>query len=213
MRNLTPAVLIASVLAAIAVPFAVSQAADSQPSPAADQALARADNPDGATSAPGAPQIGALRRAQKSTDRLDAATAKNPLISDGVADVSSARKVQLSGSVAGHLFPGKRDSVCLMADGFLNCPYAKTIVEKGAAAGAGYRGDTFYVFGIASDAVKSVIVTGKSGSEQEIPVRESSFYLQTTDAPVSVNWSFAGDAQATTFPGLAEGPPAGLPRG
>lgn len=157
--------------------------------PAAD---ARGDR---AARYPAARTLGVLRRPRTAGDRIPDALQKTPLLNDGVADVASARRAN-GGRGEAWLIPRGKDghgeeSVCLLTPGHLGCPPLEVIERDGFAASLSWRPGHAYVGGVASDDVKTLRLTFRDGSEQELAIVDNVAVYVTDDRrklPTELAW-------------------------
>jgi hypothetical protein len=152
----------------------------------------------GADPAPGAVGVAALRRPARATDAVRGG--QSVLIADGAGDARGARRVVAHGGRAGWLMPGRGGSICYLRDGFLGCPGASYIDDRGFSPMLGMRDGEYDVGGIASDAVRKVDVSFENGQSVEVPVADNVVWYHSTVAPTRVHWQGPRGPESMAFP-------------
>ena len=155
--------------------------------------------------------LAAFRRQARAGDAVPAAIADGPLLSDGVGDVTSARRAG-----GAWIMPGRKNSVCIVGNGGLSCPPAEAIRKDGLAPSMFKTSDgPFTLMGIGSDAVGSVDVTLATGDTTRIALADNAFVFEASAQPRGVRWMYDGKKHAFEFPaGIFDTPPEwrGTPR-
>lgn len=174
-------------------------------SPKADAGPSRAiAKPDRAALALARANIGVLRGARvAASDAIPARIAEGPLLSDGVASLSSARKVRDGGSLRSAWLASTSDGagVCAVAAGGMICPSVALVVEEGLSPGYVTRlGEPVHVFGVVSDAVRDVALLLRDGRTQSVTVADNFFAVDTAIVPIEVNWIGPDGYESYAFP-------------
>lgn len=179
---------IAFALLGAGVPYALSESGEpSAPESGEPSAPGTLPTVDRARQAPGASSVSALRRVQRDSDRLPASVADSSLLADGVADVTSARRLGVSAD-SGWIIPGRNGSMCHVREGFLNCPPASVIEERGLAPSVTSRDGVYRVDGIAADGISSASVTLWDKSVVKANVSNNTFSVKASQPVREVQW-------------------------
>jgi hypothetical protein len=154
--------------------------------------------PDRAGQSAAAAHLASLRRARAESDLIPPSLSGSPLLADGVADVPSARHADVGNPREdAWIVPSGHDRVCLVVVGTLTCPDARYIASRGVAPSLAWRGQDFFVAGIAVDGIPDVEVELADGRTAVARVSSNAFELHTTTPPLRVRWN--GPDGAGTF--------------
>lgn len=149
-------------------------------------------------------RIAILRRAPTVADRVPADIAQSPLFHDNPVALGAARRVEGTQRPAWVAPSTSGDAICFFAAGELNCPSAKGIAADGLAISAMWHVDTpVRVVGVASDAVQSITVVARDGSEQRVDVVDNYFELETEHMPTEARWEGPDGREVLRFPNIA----------
>lgn len=150
-----------------------------------------------------ADRIAILRRAPTVADQVPDDIARSPLFLDNPVSLAAARRV---GGVerAAWIAPSTSgDAICYFAAGELSCPPAKAIAADGVAVGAMWHVDTpVRIVGVASDAVRSITVVARDGSERRVDVVDSYLEFETEHMPSEARWNGPNGPETLSFPNI-----------
>jgi hypothetical protein len=203
MRAIHPVPLAISM--AVALVIAAASVAGTTPPGAGPETATDGQSTSAQALAQASPHLAALRRAATSDDAVPTDVAKGPLLADGVADLSSARRVHGPQPAWIAAARGRAEpALCLVGRGYLGCPPVAMLVAQGASVGVGSRrGEPINVHGIATDDVSAIEVVLEDGTTANVRVENNYFTYDTDVAPVKTRWVGPNGVEEVRLPEVA----------